>query len=184
MRIGRAFAVVCVAAIAIVGAGCGGDKSTASPTVEWAEGFCTAVTSWTDELDRIGEDLQDPSSLSIDALKQAAGDVSAATDAFVEDVRALGAPETESGQEVQDSLESLADTIDAEKTEIEDAAEGVSGLTDLPSAITSITTAFASMGTAFASTLQTIESGDAKGELEDAFQQADSCDEIAGSSTG
>ena len=106
--------------------------------MEWADGFCTAVTSWTDELRRIGDDLRDPSSLSIDALKQAAGDVNAATDAFVEDVRALGAPETKSGREVQDSLENLADTVDAEKAEIEEAIEDASGVTGAAAAVTAI----------------------------------------------
>ena len=170
-------------AAAIVGAGCGGDESTASPTVEWADGFCTAVTSWTDELRRIGEDLRDPSSLSIDALKQAAGDVNAATDAFVEDVRTLGAPETESGQDVQGSLESLADTVDAEKAEIEKAIEDASGVTGAAAALTTIGTSLAAMGTAFQQALQEIKDADARGELKDAFEQADSCSEITDSSS-
>jgi len=180
MGIGRAFAVLCVAGIAFFGAGCGGDESSASPTLEWADGFCTAVTSWTTALEEVTGEFSDPSSLSQEGLEAAASDVGAATRQLVDDLRSLGAPETESGEETQQALDDLAMTLEDDLTEIEDAAEGVSGLTDLPSAITSITTAFASMGTAFASTLQTIESGDAKGELEDAFEQADSCDEIAG----
>jgi len=183
MRSGRAFAVVCVAAVAFAGAGCGGDESTASPTVEWADGFCTAITSWTTALQEVTGEFSSPSSLSQEGIEGAASDVGAATRQLVDDLRSLGAPETESGEETRAALDELATTLDDDLAEIEDAAEGVSGLTDLPGAITSITTALSSMGTAFASALQTIESGDAKGELEDAFEQADSCDEIAGSST-
>jgi len=184
MRLERAVAIVaCVASVASVGAGCGGDESTVSPTVEWADGFCTAITSWTNALEEVTGELSDPSSLSQEGLEAAASDVGAATRQLVDDLRSLGAPETESGEETEQALDELATTLEDDLTGIEDAAEGVSSLTDLPSAITSITAAFASMGTAFASTLQTIESGDAKGELEDAFEQAGTCDELAGSST-
>lgn len=173
--------MVCVASLAVLAASCGGDdESSASPTAEWATGFCTAVSAWTDELQQIGDEIDDPSSLSVDALEQAVADVGAATDDFVEDVRGLGAPDTESGQAVQDSLDSLADTLEAEKADIEEAIADASGLTGIASAITSIGTSLTAMGTAFQETLGAIEDADASGELETALEDSEACDEITG----
>lgn len=172
-----------VAALALVAAGCGGsDASSASPTEEWADGFCTAITSWTDSLSQVGDRFSNPASFTKEALDDSANEIRTATETLVDDLRSLGAPDTESGQAAKESLDELAITLESDLAEIESAVEGASGLTELPAAITAITTAFASMGTAFSSTLQTIESGDAKGELQSALEQAPACSEIAGSS--
>ena len=180
MRQAIAF-IALVASLAFVAAGCGGsdESSEASTTVEWADGYCTAVTSWSDDLKQVLVDLT--SSPSQNGLDQAANDVRTSTQQLVDDLKSLGTPDTESGQEVKDALDELATTLEADLTEIADTVEGVSGLTDLPGAITSISTALSSMSSASASTFQTIEDADVQGELEDAFEQADSCSEITGS---
>lgn len=171
-----------VASFALVASGCGGDDGSASgsPVDEWATGFCTAVTGWTGELQQIENDFTtDPGSFAdADALKDAVESVSSATDDFVADVRALGAPDTESGEEVRSSLDDLAETLETEKADIEQAAEDVSGLTDLPAAITSIGTSLSAMGAAFQTALEALESADVKGELEDALESSDACAEL------
>ena len=170
-----------VTALALVVAGCGGsseESSSASPTDEWANGFCTAITSWTDSIQSIADQITDPSSLSEDGLQSAADDAKSATEEFVDDVKGLGAPDTESGQEIKSSIDSLSTTLESEVTQIEDAAQGVSGLTSLPGAITSITTSLSAMGTAFSSTLDTIDSADAKGELQQALEDSPDCASI------
>jgi hypothetical protein len=165
--------------LALTAAGCGGDdEPETSATVEWADGFCTAVSAWTSELERIGDSLT--SSLSSDALDEAAGDVSSATDDFVEDVRGLGAPDTDSGQAVQDSIETLADTVEAEKVKIEDAVESASGLTGAAQAVATLGTSLAAMATAFQTMFQAIEDADVDGELETAFEESTACDELSG----
>lgn len=166
----------------LAAAGCGGDdeSGSASGADEWAAGFCTAVTTWTDDLQTIGDEVTNPSSLNVDALKDSAGGVSSATDMFVEDVRALGAPDTESGEEVRNSLDTLSDTLEAEKADIEQAVDGVSGLADLPSAVSAIGTSLSAMSTAFQTALEAIENADVSGELETALQDSDSCAEITG----
>jgi len=166
-------------------AGCGGgDESSASPTVEWADGFCTAITSWTDAFQRVGDQFADPSSLSQAGLETATGDIRAATEQLVDDLKSLGAPETESGQAAKESIDELATTLENELADIEDTVQGASGLTEVPEAIASITAALSSMSTAFGSTLQTLESGDTKGELQSALEQAPACSAITSSSGG
>ena len=66
--------------LALLAAGCGGDDdssseaTSASPPEEWADGFCSAMTTWTDDLQAAAEPLGDLSSLSEDGIQQAADD--------------------------------------------------------------------------------------------------------------
>ena len=174
-----------VATLAVVSAGCGGgDESSTSTAAEWADGFCSAVTTWTDELQRIRDELGNPSSLSLDTLRGAVDEVDAATETFVEDVRGLGAPETESGQEVEDSLQTLADTVESEKADVQTAVEDASGITGIAETVTAIGTSLSAMGTAVQEALTAIQNADVGRELETAFEQTDSCNELTGSSGG
>ena len=178
----RKLLATAAALLALLAAGCGGsdESSSASPTDEWAEGFCNAITTWTDSLQSVTEQFSSPSSLSTSALEDAANDVKSSTGTLVDDLRELGAPDTESGQAVKDSIDELSTTLESEVANIQSAADGVSGLTGLPSAISSITTSLAAMGTAFASTLQALESADAKGELQTALEDSPACADISG----
>jgi hypothetical protein len=177
----RKLLAAAVAALAVAAAGCGGDESSsASPTDEWAEGFCTAITTWTDSITGVRDRFSSPSSLTSEGLTDAANDVKSSTETLVDDLRALGAPDTESGEEVRTSIDELSNTLESEAAKIESAAEGVSGLAELPSAITSITTSLSAMGTAFSSTLQTAESADATGELRTALEDSPACADISG----
>ena len=172
---------IAVAALALVAAGCGGsdESSSASPADEWAEGFCTAITTWTDSLTSVTEQFASPSSLTKDGLTDAANDVKSSTETLVDDLRGLGAPDTESGQDVKTSIDELSTTLESEVANIESTVDEASGLTGLPSAISSITTSLSAMGTAFASTLQAIESADVKGELKTALEDSPACADIS-----
>ena len=166
-----------VAALAIVSAGCGGSDSEAdaSSADAWAAGFCSAITDWTDELQTITAQFSDTSNLSQDGLQTAAEDIRDATDTLVDDLKGLGTPDTESGEEIRSSIDSLSETLEAESGEITDAVDGISGVTGIPSAATSITTSLSAMGTAFSATLQTIDNADAKGELQSALEDSPEC---------
>ena len=168
-----------VAALALAAAGCGGDESpTASATDEWADGFCTAITTWTDSLQSVTDQFSSASALSQDGLEDAANDVQSSTETLVDDLRGLGRPETESGEAVESSVDELSTTLESEVANIESAAQGASGLTEIPGAITSITASLAAMSTAFSSTLQTIESADADAELRTALEDSPACADI------
>lgn len=172
-------ALLLAASLALVGAGCGGsDEAEESSVDAWASGFCTALTSWTNELQQIGDDLQDPSSLNEDSLNDAAASVSSATDSFIEDVRALGSPDTEAGEEVRSAVDALTDTLETGNADIEEAVDDVSGITALPAALRAVGTALDSMGVALQDGITAIEDADVQGELETAFQQSDACNDI------
>jgi phage-related protein len=173
-------AALIVVALAGVAAGCGGssDEQT-DPTAAWASGFCSAVTTWTDDLRSITQQFTDTSNLSQDGLASAAEDARTSTDQLVSSLKDLGAPDTDSGQEVKSALDTLSTTLDAETAQIQETAQGVTGITDLPSAITKISTSLSALGTAFSDTLQTIETADTKGELKTALEDSPDCADIS-----
>ena len=73
-------AALIVVALAGVAAGCGGssDEQT-DPTAAWASGFCSAITTWTDDLQSITQQFTDTSNLSQDGLASAAEDARTST---------------------------------------------------------------------------------------------------------
>ena len=181
----RIAALAGVAALAFAAAGCGGGddsgsgSSEATPASEWADGFCSAVTAWTDELRSVTEQFTSLSSFSQENLQSAADDVKTATDQLVDDLRNLGAPDTESGQEVEDSIDALATTLEAELDSIQTTVDETSGIAELPGAVQDVSASVSAMSKAFSSTLTTIEDADAQGELTDALESSPGCDELS-----
>ncbi len=73
----------------------------------------------------------------------------------------------------------MSTTLDTETAQIQETAQGVTGITDLPSAITKISASLSALGTAFSDTLQTIENADTKGELQSALDDSPDCADIS-----
>jgi methyl-accepting chemotaxis protein len=105
--------------------------------------------------------------------------VKGATSQLVDDLEALGAPETEGGEEIQSSIDSLSTTLETEAANIEEAVQGISGITGIPSAVTTITTSLSAMGTAFSTTLNTIDGADVGDELQTALEDSPECADIS-----
>ena len=169
--------------LALVGvaAGCGGDdEGDDDSTAAWASSFCTAITDWRDDVEGVTSQFSDTSNLSQDGISSAAEDVRDSTESLVDELQDLGAPPTESGDEIRTALESLSDTLDTESSQIQETADGVSGLTDIPSAITEITASVSAMATAFSSALSTVQDADVDGEIETALDDAPECSGISG----
>jgi hypothetical protein len=176
-------AALMMAALALAVSGCGGDDEPEASGVDaWAESFCSAVGDWRDTLEELRNQFTgDPASFANEeALKDAVETVSSATDELVSELRELGAPETESGEAVRSSIESLADTVDTQKANVDQAVSGISGIADIPAAMTAVGTALTTMANSLQDTLDAIETADSSGELENAFQQADACTELTG----
>jgi ABC-type transporter Mla subunit MlaD len=169
---------VAVLALVLVAAGCAGDDSDTSATTEWASDFCSATLAWSDELERIGEEVSDLTSLTSDSIRQAADEAREATDTYVGELRDLGGPDTESGDAIESSLETLADEVEAESAEIEDAIEDMTGLAGATTAAREVASSAAAMFSALGATLDEIAEADAGGEIETAFDEAEACDEI------
>ena len=165
-----------VAVLALTATSCGSDESTSAE--EWIDAFCTAGLEWRTELERIGEEARDVTSLSIDRIEELADEGNAATEDFVDEVQALGRPETESGERIELSVDEFANTVEREQGEIEQAVEDVEGITDAANAAATVTTSVGEMFAALGDTLETLGSADADEELRAAFEESEVCDAL------
>ena len=162
-----------------VAAGCGGDDNgEENPTAAWASDFCTSITSWREEVEGLTSQFSDTSNLSEEGIRTAAEDARSSTDDLVDELRGLGAPPTESGEEVRTAVDSFATTIETESAEIQEAAEGISSITDLPSALPAITSSASAMATALSETLATVQDADVDDELRAALEDSPECDDV------
>jgi hypothetical protein len=162
-------------------AGCGGDDGGGgSSATAWADDVCSAITTWKDSITSTTDSLKG-GNLNQDSLKSAVDDIAGATNDFVDDVKGLGAPDTESGQQAKESLDQLADDADENLSTVQNAVDDVSDPSGIVAAITAISGAVTTMGQQFSSTLTELEQLDAGGDLETAFNEADSCNELQSS---
>jgi hypothetical protein len=111
-----------------------------------------------DEIERL-EDSQ----AEIDQGIEQFGD---ATRTFVEELRSLGAPDIESGEEVEAAVDESADTIEAELETLEEASEG---------GVEEFGAAFEEFGEAVEEALSGLQAADTTGELEAAIGETPAC---------
>lgn len=175
-----------VALLAIAAAGCGGNGNStettteATPASEWADGFCTAVSTWQSTLEDISGRFTSLSSLSKENLQAAADDAKSATDQLIEDIRALGAPDTQSGDEIKASVDDLTSTLETELDSIQSTLDETSGITELPGALKDVSSSISAMTTAFSDTYSTIQDAGAEDELRNALESSSACKDITG----
>lgn len=172
----RASAGAVLVTLALVAAGCGGDDEVPAAT-QWAGDLCAAVTTLRDSITATAETLTE--NPTREGFESAAEDARSATETFIDTVRGLGAPETESGDEAQEAVESLADTLESDAARIEETLEDLSGAEGVLGAISSVATIVASMASTVSSSLDEVRSlGDVDNELEQAFRDAEACDDV------
>ena len=171
--------VLLVLGTGLLAAGCGSSDTTASPSggkpaAEWADGVCSAVDTWKTSVSASVDQVKS-GNLTKDALVTAADDAKAATETLVTDLDNLGAPEIEAGQKAKDTVSKLSGELQDEIVSIQDAIDTTSGVSGLVSTVSAITATLATVQTQLSTALSELKSVDAKGELEAAFSQADSC---------
>lgn len=158
---------------AALASGCGGDDETPA-AVGWADDVCSAVTTWTESVGSATESLASGDSES--GLEAAVEDVREATRTLADDLQALDAPETESGQQARASLDALAEELRQDAETIQEAAADAEGASGTLSAVSTISGTLVTMGEQASATLDGLRQLDARGELADAFDQAESCE--------
>jgi hypothetical protein len=176
----HAVSVVVVVAVGLSLAGCGSKSSEPKSPADWANGFCSAVTTWKSSIKSSTDSLK--GNLSQDSLKTTAGDVKSATETLESDLKDLGKPDTQAGQQAKDSTDQLSSELKKGTDSIKTAADGISDVSSARTAATTIRTTLTTMGTQVSSTLTSLKQLDPKGELQTAFQQSSSCKQLSSSS--
>jgi hypothetical protein len=171
----RLAAVLTVALLAFA-AGCGGDDDEGSATADWANDLCSAITTWTSEVESAGESLRDDP--TAEGLEDSVDELKEATETLGEDLRELERPDTESGDDVEAAVSLLADNLLSGVQTIDRAVEGAGGTTGTLNAISTIGTTVATMNQQVAAAWNQLQQADVNGDLERAFEEADSCAQL------
>jgi ABC-type transporter Mla subunit MlaD len=86
----------------------------------------------------------------------------------------------ESGQEAKDLLDGLDEELDDNLQELQTAVEDTNA-SNILNTVSTVTTTLGAMAQQISSAFQELDQIDASNELEQAFEEADSCDEIPSS---
>jgi hypothetical protein len=179
MRIPSAAVVVIVAGV-IAASGCGGEDEVPAAT-QWAGDLCTAVNTWRNSIASATASIA--SNPSQAGLREAADDAETATQTLVDDIRGLGAPDTESGEQAMETLDDLAGSVESSVATIEDAVDDVSGASGVLEAVSTVSATIATISAELTDSLDEIQGlEDVDDELKQSFEDAPACDGVATSS--
>ena len=180
-----ALAPLALAVVLVAGCGGGGSSSSSSEPSpkDWADGLCSAITTWSGSVKTAGESLKS-GSLSEGDLKNSTKEIKSATNEFSDDLKALGKPNTDAGQQAKDAIDQLAtqinEDVDALQKAVTDAV-GTGTTKGAVSAASSIATSLSTMSTQIASAASKLQQADAKGDLEQGFRDAPACKKLSSS---
>ena len=172
--------VVAVVALATLAAGCGGKSSSSQSTsaastsaADWANGLCSAVSTWSTSVQTTTTSLK--GNVTEDSLKSASADVTKATDEFVNDLKGLGTPDTESGKKAKETLDTLAGQLKTNVQTIDKAVNEASGTSGALKAVSTVSSTLVSVGDQVTTAFTSIQQLDTKGELDRAFRNSQEC---------
>lgn len=130
-----------------------------------------------DRIAPVGRRALTGGNISKEALQEAADDVESSTQTFTDDLEELGRPDTEAGQEAKDLLDGLDEELDDDLQKIQSTVENASA-NNILSTVSMVSTTLGDMAQQVSATFEELDQLDASNELEQAFEEADSCAEI------
>jgi hypothetical protein len=168
-------AVGCLATSLVV-SGCGSSSNSTTPqAVTWADGVCSAITSYKSALGDAASTLQ-RGQISKSALEDAVTSVKSATRDFTATIRDIGNPGTDAGQQATATIGELSASLQKGAQTIRESTSG-STLSTVSVASTALLTAQSQVNAAW----DKLKALDPKGELHDAFSKAESCSSLESS---
>ena len=152
---------------------------------EWADAVCTDLATWKSSIEALTD--VSPGDLNAEVLGEKIDEAEAATSTLVSELQDLGAPDLDSGDELKQQLSSAADeiqsSVDALKQGAEEASQA-SSPQDFFEALTALAPQFQELLDALSTTIDDLENADiaedARAELQAAFDDAESCQELQG----
>jgi hypothetical protein len=157
-------------------------SSDANPsTTDWASSVCSDLATWKSSV----SSLADVQTLNAATLNQKIEDAQTATSTLVDQLEALGPPDLQSGdqlrQDLTTSTDQLRSTFDSMKETAQQATQG--GSLSIP-ALAPLAPQFQQLLQEASTIVKTLENAnvvsDAKSELQSAFSDAESCQQLRG----
>ena len=152
-------------------------------TAQWADSVCSSLSDWRSSIASLAEPGDEP--LTADTLRDRLEQADDATSDLVDELRDLGPPDLDAGDDVRQALDAAvaglaADYADAQSA-AEDAAEA-EDQTELLGALAELADDFAALVDQVTDIVATLQSaslfGDASAELEQAFADSESCQSL------
>jgi hypothetical protein len=175
-----ALALVATLVIASIAAGCGSDNSDKQANETYANGVCTAIGEWGQQVKTIATTFN--GSLSKAGLESKLDEAASATRTLARKIKAVPAPDTSDGRAAKQQLDQLLTDVD--KTI--DAAQTAAANLPADASVATIGGAIASLAPqvqALAAEAKSAASSlkEAGGSLADAFKKSDSCQSLGSS---
>jgi hypothetical protein len=183
MAAARFALVSAVAVLALSAAGCGGNDDN-DATTEWAGGVCSAITTWQSSItDAVNSAKDNPTKEGVQSAFNEAKD---ATTTLTDDLKSLGKPDTDAGQQAEDALNELSSDVDAGVQQVQQTVQEAenAGAAGALSAISAVSATLATLTSQVTTTVTQLQSLDGGQELKDAFDNADSCNDLTTSTSG
>jgi hypothetical protein len=167
-------ALASIVVLVSIAAGCGGSDESA--TDEWAGDLCGSLTTWEDSITSLADELQQ--SPTRDQLESAANEAKDATDTLVDDLKGLGRPDTEAGQQAQETVDDLSTQVEDGVDTVQKAVDDASGASGMLNAISVASTTFGTLLQQISAAVQKLQGLDSGGELQSALQDNSSCQSL------
>lgn len=158
------------------------DDDGPQTTEEWAGAVCTSLSDWRDSITSLADVSGE--SLTADTLRDKLGEAEDATSDLVSQLRDLGPPDLEEGDELQQQLDDSAEELESRFDDLKESAEAAA---DAPAGeflqqLAGLASDFAALQTAISTTVSSLENADvaedSKAELQQAFADAPSCQSL------
>lgn len=164
-----------------------GDSGTLT-TAEWASAVCTDIGEWKSSITSLAD--VSGGSLTKDSLQQKLSDAKAATDTLVSQLQDLGKPNVEASDELKQQLDSSATELRASYESLQSQAQDALSA-DSPTAflqgLAKLAPQFGQLLDQIQKTVDQLRSsnvaGDAKTELQQAFDDSESCQSLRSGSS-
>jgi len=170
-----------IVAVALLAAGCGKSKKPET-AADWASSFCSSATTWKDSVNSAISPLKQ-GNVTKDSIQTAFNDFKSATNTFTKDVKNLGKPPIQAGDQAKSDIDQLSSNIDDQLNTIQGAVKNVTSISSALTIVPTVTTALTTMRTDVQMTFSQLKQLDAKGELTTAFQNSQSCKTLTASAS-
>ena len=175
--------ILVIAAAAIIARLADDDFTTSDDTAIWADSVCSDLGEWQDSITSLAD--VDDGELTVETFQEKLDEAGAATDELVDDLQGLGPPDLEAGEEAEQALDDAADGL---RQSFESLRAAVQSALDADSP-TELLEELAALGPELQALVEQVQDtvaslqsasifGDASAELEQAFADAESCQEL------
>jgi septal ring factor EnvC (AmiA/AmiB activator) len=176
VKLGIALLVVM---LSFAAAGCG-DSGGNSEAEQWASSVCSTVSDWQGEIEQSAQDvqaaLQSPGAGTVATIESQIQSALTATEKLSTDLKAIGAPDIDSGTQAKQQVDALASQLTAAVNVAKNSVDALPdnpNLGDLAQKLAPLVPAIQTLADSTKNAVEAIQTS--SGELKQGFEDADSC---------